>query len=220
VGALAGYRNETGNNNVSVGGDAGFGVFGVSYSNNTVVGQSAGLNNTASDIAFFGYQAGQNNTGAGNSFIGYQSGIANTTGDSNTFLGYQAGYTNTTGDFNTFLGQLACYNIATGNEDICIGDNVGPGPSGSAISNTIWIGAEGVQTTTYIAGIAGVMLPDPNPQPLVCISLATGQLGTLNCASNGTLVVEQQQRQIQTQAQEIADLQQRLSRLESLLAKQ
>jgi hypothetical protein len=65
-----------------------------------------------------------------------------------------------------------------------------------------------------------VTLTDPTPQPLVCISTATGQLGTFNCASTGTLVVEQQQRQIQTQAQEIADLQQRLSRLESLIAKQ
>ena len=221
VGSLAGYRNVTGNNNVSVGTDAGFGVFGVSVSNTTVVGESAGENNTASDIAFFGYQAGQNNTGAGNSFIGDQSGIANTSGGFNTFLGYQAGYSNTQGDSNTFLGHLACYNIATGNEDICIGDNVGPGPSGSTLSNTIWIGAEGVQNTTYIAGIAGATLPAvAGGQPLVCVDPNTGRLGTVGCASNGVLVVKEQQRQIQTQAQEIADLQQRLSRLESLIAKQ
>jgi hypothetical protein len=55
---LAGYRNGTGNNNVSVGADAAFGVLGISTSNNTVVGEAAGENNTASNIAFFGYQAG------------------------------------------------------------------------------------------------------------------------------------------------------------------
>jgi hypothetical protein len=218
VGSLSGYRNETGNNNVSIGTDAGFGVLGNSMNNTTVVGESAGENNTASDIAFFGYQAGQNNTGAGNTFIGDQAGVANTSGGFNTFLGQQAGYSNTQGDSNTYLGHLACYNIATGNEDICIGDNVGPGPSGSAISNTIWIGAEGVQTTTYIAGIAGVTLPSSG-EPLVCIDPPTGQLGTLNCASNGA-TIDQHAHQIQAQAQQIADLQQRLARLEAILAKQ
>jgi hypothetical protein len=84
VGYLAGYRNETGTYNVSVGADAAFGVFGISTSYNTVVGDDAGANNTASNIAFFGYQAGLNNTGGGNSFVGYQSGIANTGGNNNT----------------------------------------------------------------------------------------------------------------------------------------
>jgi hypothetical protein len=217
VGSLAGYRNETGNNNVSIGTDAGFGVLGVSMNNTTVVGESAGANNTASDIAFFGYLAGQNNTGAGNSFIGDQSGVANTSGEFNTFLGFEAGYSNTQGDSNTFLGHLACYNIATGNEDICIGDNVGPPPSGSALSNTIWIGAQGVQATTYIAGIAGAILPTTS-EPTVCIDLTTGQLGTTGCIDS--LTIDQHARQIKAQAQQIAGLQQRLARLESLLAKQ
>src|ERR1022692_1589733 len=125
VGALAGYRNETGNNNVSVGGDAGFGVLGVSYSNNTVVGESAGLNNTASNVAFFGYQAGENNTGGGNSFVGYQSGLTNTTGINDTFLGSQSGYSNTTGAANSFLGQGAGQNNTTGNGNTFTGQGAG-----------------------------------------------------------------------------------------------
>src|ERR1022692_893974 len=348
VGYLAGYRNETGNYNVSVGADAAFGVLGVSTSYNTIVGDDAGANNTASNVAFFGYQAGLNNTGGGNSFVGYQSGLANTTGNNNTFLGSQSGYSNNTGAANTFLGQgagqknttangntftgqgagqnnttigndagnsnttgslnaftgaaagssnttgsyntfegrgaglanttagnnaffgyeagssnatgaqntfLGAYagyvnatgqnntfvgydtgnafttgqndvflgfaagnNNAGGNYDIYIG-NQGCQPAGTCSeSNTIRIGTAGFQTGTYIAGIANVMLPAAG-EPLVCIDLSTGQLGTQNCAFNGAAVIEQQ-RQIQTQAQQIADLQQRLSRLESLIAKQ
>src|ERR1022692_1554103 len=125
VGSVTGYRNETGNNNVSVGTDAGFGVFGVSYSNNTVVGESAGLNNTASNVAFFGYQAGENNTGGGNSFVGYQSGLTNTTGINDTFLGSQSGYSNTTGAANSFLGQGAGQNNTTGNGNTFTGQGAG-----------------------------------------------------------------------------------------------
>jgi hypothetical protein len=50
-------------------------------------------------------------------------------------------------------------------------------------------------------------------------------MGTLNCASNGgapsarqEAINQKQQQQIQAQAQQIADLQQRLARLESLTA--
>jgi hypothetical protein len=125
VGSVTGYRNETGNNNVSVGTDAGFGVFGVSYSNNTVVGESAGLNNTASNVAFFGYQAGENNTGGGNSFVGYQSGLTNTTGINDTFLGSQSGYSNTTGAANSFLGQGAGQNNTTGSGNTFTGQGAG-----------------------------------------------------------------------------------------------
>jgi hypothetical protein len=125
VGTLSGYRNGTGNNNVSVGVDAAFGVLGINTSNNTVVGEAAGENNTASNIAFFGYQAGENNTGGGNSFIGYQSGLANTTGNNNTFLGSQSGYSNTTGAANTFLGQGAGQNNTTANGDTFTGQGAG-----------------------------------------------------------------------------------------------
>ncbi len=133
VGTLSGYRNGTGNNNVAVGVDAAFGVLGINTSNNTVVGEDAGANNTASNIAFFGYQAGLNNTGAGNSFVGYQAGAANTTGCQNTFAGSQAGYNNTNGGAcfqsnaggNSFFGTLAGFNNVGGFSDTFIGWQAG-----------------------------------------------------------------------------------------------
>jgi hypothetical protein len=153
--------------------------------------------------------------------MGYYAGGDTTTGSQNAFFGNTAGNNNTTGNYNAYLGWSSGSSVAgNGSSNILIGSM---GTLGD--NNTIRIGTAGTgpaqQTSTYIAGIANVMLPIVvGGQPLVCIDPSTGQLGTLNCASNGTLVVEQQQRQIQTQAQEIADLQQRLSRLESLIAKQ
>jgi hypothetical protein len=358
VGYLAGYRNETGSYNVSVGADAAFGVSGVSTSYNTVMGDDAGANNTASNIAFFGYQAGLNNTGGGNSFVGYQSGIANTGGNNNTFLGSQSGYSNTTGAANTFLGQgagqnnttangntftgqgagqnnttgddntfdgngagnanttgslnaftgeaagsanttgsdntfdgwaaglanttasnnaffgfesgstnttgaqntflgaYAGYVNVTGQDNTFVGYGTGPaftagqsniflgfaaGNNNTGGSNDIYIGNEGCappcteggvvrigtagfQTSVYVAGINGVMIPPadapPAGAPLVCVDPITGLLGTQGCAATGQVLSDQQQRQIQAQVQQIADLQQRLSRLESLIAKQ
>jgi hypothetical protein len=354
VGYLAGYRNETGNYNVSVGADAAFGT-GNNTSYNTVVGDDAGANNTASNIAFFGYQAGLNNTAGGNSFVGYQSGIANTGGNNNTFLGSQSGYSNTTGINDTFLGSQAGYSNTTGAANTFVGQGAGQnnaaasgntftgqgagysniagndntfdgngagyanttgslntftgeaagtanvtgsyntfsgwasglanvagnanalfgfqsglsmgggsnntclgayacdngtqggstyngnimvgydaGGNNYSSSNDIYIGNEGCanpctesgvvrigtagfQTSVYIQGINGVTMQNP-PGALVCVDPITGLLGTLGCT--GLVLSDQQQRQIQAQVQQIADLQQRLSRLESLISKQ
>jgi hypothetical protein len=154
--------------------------------------------------------------------MGWYAGGDTSTGSNNAFFGNTAGNVNTTGNYNTYLGWSAGGSVAgSGSSNILIGSMGATGDN-----NTIRIGTNGTNTaqqaTTYIAGIAGVTistLDEPNGGPLVCIDLATGQLGTLNCAQNGAPAIEQQ-RQIQAQAQQIADLQQRLSRLESLIAKQ
>src|ERR1017187_7544271 len=161
VGALAGYRNETGNYNVSVGADAAFGVFGVSTSYNTIVGDDAGANNTASNIAFFGYQAGLNNTGGGNSFVGYQSGLTNTTGINDTFLGSQSGYSNTTGAANSFLGQGAGQNNTTGNGNTFTGQGAGGNNTTGGDNTFDGNGAGNANTTgalnTFTGEAAGTM---------------------------------------------------------------
>jgi hypothetical protein len=200
-------------------------------SNNAFFGAEAGLLDTGgSSNSFLGAEAGSSNTtGSNNTYSGYQAGYGvqfQSTGGSNTFTGAQAGYSDTTGSQNTFLGYQACYNIAAGNDDICIGDNVGPPPGGSGTNNTIWIGAEGVQTATYIGGIYNEPVGAGNNPSEVCID-NTGLLGTVNCPSNLSAhlvaaqqeVINRQQQEIRTQGQQIADLQERLSRLELVISK-
>jgi hypothetical protein len=79
-----------------------------SSGSNTLVGNSAGINNTGGDNTFLGYAAGLSSTVAfGNIFLGGYTGFANTTGYNNTFLGLYAGYSNQTGIGNVFLGMGA-----------------------------------------------------------------------------------------------------------------
>ena len=196
--------------------------YNTSGSFNTAIGEAALGDNTA----------GYANTANGEGALGH-----NVTGDSNTAFGVGALFSNIAGNNNTTLGAYALQNTLGGN-NVAVGYGAGLNIAGS---NNIDIGNQGAaadsgavrigtacpntlscQTSTYIAGIAGVTLPTAN-SPLVCIDLSTGQLGTANCALRGAAaeqqeVIGRQQRQIQAQAQEIIELQQRLSRLESLVA--
>jgi hypothetical protein len=125
-----------------------------------------------------------------------------TDGSYNTFVGYNAG--------NTENGNVS-NNIEIGNT----------GSSNLAGSNQILIGT--TQTGTRIAGIHGTTIATPNSE--VCVD-ANGKLGTANC--QGTLssrlvaaqqdVIKTQQQQIQTLQKQNEEFQQRLSRLESLIA--
>jgi len=98
-----------------------------SLTNNTFVGNSAGLKNT---------------TGSSNTFLGNAAGVNNTTGTNNVFLGSAAGYNNTTGTNNTFIGLNAGFNNTTGASNLFLGLNVG-------LANTsgIWNVAIGGQQT-------------------------------------------------------------------------
>jgi len=194
---------------------------------NTAIGSSALYNNT---------------TGYYNTASGAEALLNNTVGTSNTAYGFQALKFNTTGINNIGLGSSAGVLYTTGSNNIAIGNGSAQNVSGAGSSN-IHIGSLGTssdngvisigcssncspiivqQTSAYIAGIAGVTLPSAD-EPLVCIDPPTGQLGTLNCASNGAVVqqevIRQQEQQIQTLQKQNEEFQQRLSRLESLIAK-
>ena len=192
IAALA--SNTTGNDNVANGNSAL--MANTTACCNVAVGTSAMLSST---------------TGAANVANGNASMYNNTTGSNNTAVGGSALFNNSTGSYNIGIGAGGGNNITTTSNNIEIG-NAGT----SSDSGAIRIGTVGTQTSSYIAGIAGVTLPTAG-EPLVCIDPPTGQLGTVNCASNGAASVQQQQ-QIQAQARQIADLQQRLSRLESIIA--
>ena len=152
AGANALERNTTGANNTANG-------FQALNSNTT------GNFNTANGVeALF-----SNTTGFDNTAIGVEALNNNTTGSNNTANGVQALNNNTTGGNNIALGHLAGQNLTTGSNNIDIG-NVGVATE----ANTIRIGAEGTQASTFVAGISGATVP----KGVAVIIDSSGHLGT------------------------------------------
>jgi hypothetical protein len=125
------------------------------------------LNNTGRDNTAIGYnslslnQTGFQNTAVGSGAMqfngdGFQSTAVGfhvlnvASGSQNTGVGNNALGSVTTGVGNIGLGYLAGFNITTGNGNIEIG-NVGA----NSDNDTILIGTQGGQTSTFIAGIFG-----------------------------------------------------------------
>jgi trimeric autotransporter adhesin len=151
TGSLALSNNITGAYNTANGFEALNGNTGANY--NTATGALALLNNTGAQNTATGTFALQtNNTGQGNTATGLQALFSNTSGSSNTAEGMNALLHNTTGSNNTGLGVSAGGNLTTGSNNIDIGANV-LGNAGEA--NTIRIGKQGTQKSTFVAGIFG-----------------------------------------------------------------
>lgn len=93
--------------------------------------------------------SGALNTSEFNTACGDDALYSNTTGEANTACGVSALYFNTTGAFNTAVGQDTGSNLTTGSNNIVIAN---PGTAGQ--SNTIEIGVQCAQTSTFIAGIS------------------------------------------------------------------
>src|SRR5437588_354229 len=114
--------------------------FGSLFSNTT------GLNNAAEGFqALFSNTIGNFDTASGQGSL-----FSNTTGRNNTADGQNALRSNTTGSSNIALGSNAGFNLTVGSNNIDIFDR---GVAGEA--NTIRIGKQGTQRTTFIAGISG-----------------------------------------------------------------
>jgi hypothetical protein len=198
---------------------------------------------------FLGTQAGYNNTqGGSNTFLGVSAGYSNAQGGSNTFLGVGSGYSNTQGGRNVFVGEYAGASSVTATDNVVIGYNAGRynnpaghnnifiGSSAGTISpgdNNIYIGSVGqwegnfeentirigdpkyfgnAHTAAYIDGVYGADT-DPIFNPLPVYIDADGRLGT------GIGQESPQEKLIKAQQQQIADLQQRVARLEALIGK-
>jgi hypothetical protein len=191
--------NTTGNWNTASGWSA-LGANTTGYYN-TASGYDALLSNTTGyyNMASGAYALLSNTTGAYNTASGYDTFNNNTSGNYNTASGWSALYANTTGNYNTASGYNACANLVTGSNVICIG--AGAGPAGDIPG-----------PATYIAGIYGRPTTG-SKNPGVCID-KTGKLGTLHCAAD-----EAQQEQIETLQRQNEEFQQRIARLESLIAK-
>ena len=144
------FSNTTGSANTATGLEALFSNTG--GNNDTANGVNAlfsntiGSANTADGLdALF-----SNTTGSFNTADGHTALRQNTTGEGNTATGFRALVRNTTGNGNIALGNNAGGNLTTGSNNIDIFDR---GVAGEA--NTIRIGKQGTQRTTFIAGISG-----------------------------------------------------------------
>ena len=144
--------NTDGNGNTATGADAL--LDNTTGSDNTATGGGALLNNnTGTDNTATGNSALESNsTGSQNAGYGRGALGQTTSGSHNTAAGYQALVRNKTGVNNVGLGFDAGFNLTTGSNNIEIGANV-LGVAGEA--NTIRIGKQGTQKSTFVAGIFG-----------------------------------------------------------------
>jgi len=173
------------------------GEFNTATGNSALESNTTGPHNTADGTA----AAALTTTGGDNTVMGYNALLDNTTASGSTAIGYVA-LESSTGSANTALGSNTCSNVTSASNVICIGAGV----AGANVKNT-----------TYVGGIYGTVLKK-GKNPEVCVNSA-GQLGTGNCTGPLYGEVVDLLGQIQTQGQQIANLEQRLSQLESLIAK-
>jgi hypothetical protein len=125
--------NTTGNANTAAGKDA-------------LAANTSGSVNTANgDVAL-----ANNSSGSANTANGVNALAVNTIGSNNTADGFGSLMSNTDGNNNIGLGYLAGSNLTDGDNNIDIGNAGVPHESGK-----IRIGTRGMQSATYIAGIAG-----------------------------------------------------------------
>jgi hypothetical protein len=167
VGRDALFSNETGIANTAVGANAlsdnDNGGFNTALGTGTMASNISGSQNAVvGALSMSGNYAGKNNVA-----VGYESLYNSQVGNLNVAAGSSA-LLNTTGNSNIGLGASAGTNLTSGSNNIDIG-NAGV----AAEANTIRIGTQGTQTTTFIAGIRGAVLT----QAVAVGVNADGQLG-------------------------------------------
>ena len=128
-GYRAGYGNILGESNTCIGYQTCYTndttIGGLAGGFDTIVGRSAGFNNSGNYVTCVGTDACYNNTADNNTFVGYNSGSANTIGGYNTFVGSDTGVSNNNGGANTYLGRYAGYSNVSGNNNVLVGDSAG-----------------------------------------------------------------------------------------------
>jgi trimeric autotransporter adhesin len=141
---------------------------------------SIGSYNTAVGAAALLANAGDQNTATGVGAL-----LSNTSGYTNTADGAFALFNNTAGGGNIAIGYQAGSALTNGNNNIDIG-NIGV----AAESSTIRIGAPGIHTAIFVAGVTAISPTAPNQAMLV--NPATGQLGSADISSFGVASTDPQ----------------------------
>ena len=165
------FSLDTGRDNTAIGFKALFG--NTAGTGNTAIGSQALVSNTTgSSNTASGVRALEKNDGGANTATGIDSLGNNTSGSGNTAVGAGSLASNTTGENNTATGDDALVANITGSDNIAIGfkaglsvtsgsDNIDIGNHGHHDdSQTIRIGTRRIHTSTYVAGISGVSIPE------------------------------------------------------------
>jgi len=188
VGIHALYSNTFGSINTAIGAHALESNSSGFSDGNVAVGAYALKNNISGfvNVSVGAYALGDNTSGTSNIAIGSYTLLNNTTGGGNVAVGGEALRNNEVGEGNVAigvgalsvskgyrniaLGNAAGYRIVNGSNNICIG-HIGV----TSDNNTIRIGKTGVHTSTNIAGISGVVVPNG----VTVIVDTNGKLGTV-----------------------------------------
>jgi len=184
TGYTALFHNGSGSNNTATGAYAL--ESSTTASTNTATGFESLYNNTTGPVntATGAYALHSNTTGQSNVATGVDALYHNQIGHDNTGEGYLA-LLNTTGSSNTALGSNAGANLTTGGNNI----DLGAGVVGKASeANTIRLGKQGTQKTTFIAGIFNIAEPVASGIKPVYIN-SNGQLGTAAPSSSARFKV-------------------------------
>ncbi|HKI86719.1 MAG TPA: tail fiber domain-containing protein, partial [Thermoanaerobaculia bacterium] len=139
---------------------------------NTAIGSLALFSNLGGgDNVAVGEDALEKNLSGDNTATGFSALGLNTTGTANTADGFDALLSNTTGSRNVAIGSQAGGNPTAPDDSIFIG-NMGV----TSDTDTIKIGIQGTQTSTYIAGIRGEAVASGDG--LFVLVDSNGKLGT------------------------------------------
>ena len=173
IGGSSMYWNQTGDYNVVIGYQTGYGASSQNYDYNVFIGAQAGFaNKTGDENVAIGYRSlMRNETGSQNICIGKYAGtgVASNSHSYNVLIGLEAGYKITTGTHNFQLGFRSAYNMSTANYNIGIGSQslfynetgiynvaigyrAGYGATGQNMSYQVLIGAlagDAITTGTY-----------------------------------------------------------------------
>jgi hypothetical protein len=181
LGLNTGNVTMTGINNTGIG----FEVLQINTTGgaNTAIGERALVSNTTGNYnAATGYHALDANTGGShNTAIGAQAMSQNFGGDGNTAVGDSAMLLNSTGNNNVAIGYFSGVTVNPGSNNIYLGSNVS-GVHGE--SNAMYLGLQGTQTKTVIAGIRGIATGVGDAINVFIDS--NGQLGTINSSRRYT----------------------------------
>ena len=169
------FLHEFGVRNVFLG--KGAGSFTAGAFDNTAVGDEALHSNAGGDqnSAYGAKALTSNTTGYNNVAMGYLALYHNQEECCNTAVGESALFGKTIGYNNVAIGSRAGDSLIQGSSNIYLGANTG---GASVESNAIYLGSQGTQTKTVIAGIRGITTGAANAIPVVIDS--NGQLGTVS----------------------------------------
>ncbi len=173
VGNIALRANTTGAFNTAVGSETM--PFSTAAELNTAIGYGAlyGVDTGSVNTAVGASSLEVLTSGEANTAVGGASLRSMTTGTANVAIGHRAFSSATAGDYNVALGGDAGFNPLTPANSIFIG-NAGLAPD----TNTIKIGIQGTQLSTFIAGIRG--RPTGIADAGAVLIDSAGQLGTIN----------------------------------------